>query len=120
MTVKMQGVKTIKKFSKGPGRNGAFAAKYDWDLLLDGEIREITRGVTYTRDDDQMIGTVKQEGRKRGLHVATVKTDKGIELQATPADEATIARWQEQFAAAKARNKEKAAAKRAEANGHAE
>ncbi len=43
--------------------------RYDWDLILDGHIRELERGVDFACKPASLVGAVRRAARRRRVQV---------------------------------------------------
>jgi hypothetical protein len=63
--------------------------EYDWDTLLDGEIRQLEAGVDYTAKNQTLRMMAAKQAQKRGMRVKVNAVEGGLVLQAFPNGETT-------------------------------
>jgi hypothetical protein len=74
-------MKTLKNFDFPT--SGAAKATYDWDLLLDGKVRQLDEGLDYTCKSATLITLARATAKKRGLTLKAAKVEGGVVLQAS-------------------------------------
>lgn len=82
-------------------------SEYDWDTLLDGKVRHVTG---YECKDASFALMARNQGKRRNRTVQIGKhPEGGIVLQAKPASQEQIAKWEASEAQRQAKADEKAA-----------
>jgi len=66
---------------------GSDRSKHDWDVLLDGQIRQLQAGVDFTSKPATMLTLCRNAAQKRGLRLRTSKVEDGIVIQAIKPEE---------------------------------
>lgn len=111
----MTGIKTLKKFDF-PMLGGQSA--YDWDLLLNGSIHQLSKGEAYECKDNTIKTLIRSRAKDRGQTVKVATIEGGIVIQASDpakADKAGAAKAKKvRKEAAKLRKAEKKAAAQSE------
>lgn len=98
--------KVLKNFEfKSTGKSST----YDWDTLLDGQIRQLAQGDDYECSNETFSMMARERAKRRMKAVRISKNETGVVLQAYRATPEQEKAW-----AAQAKVK---AAKKAEANG---
>ena len=78
-------MKTINNFEFGAQRVGK--STYDWDTILDGEIRVLEAGKDFTCKPANIKTQARTVAKKRGLRVRTGSTENGdVVIQAFSPD----------------------------------
>lgn len=90
-------VKTLKTFEFP--ENGGGKTQYDWDVILDGKIRELERGKDYTCKETTFATLARKAAKQRGMVVKSAKSDAGIVIQAVKASAEQLKAWEEAEAA---------------------
>jgi hypothetical protein len=69
---------------------------HDWDMLLDGKIRQLEEGKDYSCKASTFRMMAYKQGRKRGMAVRVAAVDGGLVLQAKAATKEQLGLWASQ------------------------
>lgn len=62
--------------------DGKRIRKYDWDMLLDGQCRELTKGLDFICSTTSFIASAYNSASRRGIKVRISVSDDTVYMQA--------------------------------------